>query len=35
MRNDGQGGIPDVGSVYLATDNAQATVEAAVARGAR
>lgn len=33
MRNDGQSGMPDVWSVYLATDNAKATVDAAVAHG--
>jgi predicted enzyme related to lactoylglutathione lyase len=33
MRNDGQSGVPDVWSVYLATDDAQATVDAAVAHG--
>ena len=33
MRNDGASGTPDVWSVYLATDDAQATVEAAVANG--
>jgi predicted enzyme related to lactoylglutathione lyase len=33
MRNDGQSGSPDVWSVYLATDDAQATVDAAVANG--
>jgi predicted enzyme related to lactoylglutathione lyase len=35
MRNDGQAGSPDVWSVYLATDDAQATVDAAVAHGAQ
>jgi uncharacterized protein len=33
MRNDGQSGTPDVWSVYLASDNAQATADAAVANG--
>jgi predicted enzyme related to lactoylglutathione lyase len=33
MRNDGQSGSPDVWSVYLASDDAEATVEAAVAHG--
>jgi uncharacterized protein len=33
MRNDGQQGMPDVWSVYLATDNAKATVAAAEANG--
>jgi predicted enzyme related to lactoylglutathione lyase len=33
MRNDGQGGTPDVWSVYLATDDVKATVDAAVAHG--
>jgi hypothetical protein len=33
MRNDGQSGVPDHWSVYLATDNAEATVEAAAAQG--
>jgi predicted enzyme related to lactoylglutathione lyase len=33
MPNDGQSGVPDVWSVYLATDDAQATVDAAVAHG--
>jgi predicted enzyme related to lactoylglutathione lyase len=31
MRNDGQSGSPDVWSIYLATDDAAATVDAAVA----
>ena len=34
MKNDGTSGMPDVWSVYLATDNAEATVAAAVANGA-
>lgn len=33
MCNDGQSGSPDLWSVYLATDDAKATVEAAVAHG--
>src|SRR2546425_13314967 len=33
MRNDGQSGSPDVWSVYLATDDAKATVDEAVAHG--
>jgi len=33
MRNDPQSGMPDVWSVYLATDDAQATVDAATANG--
>jgi predicted enzyme related to lactoylglutathione lyase len=33
MRNDGESGSPDLWSVYLATDDAQATVDAAVANG--
>jgi predicted enzyme related to lactoylglutathione lyase len=33
MRNDGQSGMPDTWSVYLASENAQATVEAAAAHG--
>jgi predicted enzyme related to lactoylglutathione lyase len=33
MRNDGQSGQPDAWSVYLAVDDAQATVDAAVAKG--
>jgi uncharacterized protein len=33
MRNDGQQGMPDVWSVYLATDNAKETVAAAEANG--
>jgi predicted enzyme related to lactoylglutathione lyase len=33
MRNDGQSGMPDVWSVYLATDDAEATVAAATAHG--
>jgi len=33
MPNDGQSGQPDQWSVYLATDDAEATVEAAVANG--
>jgi len=32
MRNDGSSGMPDVWSVYLAVDDAEATVAAAVAR---
>ena len=35
MKNDGTEGIPDVWSVYLTTDNAEATVAAAVAKGAQ
>ncbi|MEJ7583430.1 MAG: VOC family protein, partial [Acidimicrobiales bacterium] len=33
MRNDGQSGSPDLWSVYLATDDAQATADAALAHG--
>ena len=33
MKNDGQSGMPDVWSVYLATEDAAATVDAAVANG--
>jgi predicted enzyme related to lactoylglutathione lyase len=33
MRNDGSAGMPDAWSVYLATDDAKATVDAAVANG--
>lgn len=33
MRNDGQSGSPDVWSVYLASNDAQATAEAVVANG--
>jgi predicted enzyme related to lactoylglutathione lyase len=33
MRNDGDAGAPDRWSVYLATDDASATVDAAVAQG--
>src|SRR3989442_1833772 len=33
MRNDGTSGTPDVWSVYLATDDAKATVDAAAANG--
>ncbi len=33
MKNDGQSGAPDGWSVYLATDSAQATADAAVANG--
>jgi predicted enzyme related to lactoylglutathione lyase len=33
MKNDGQSGSPDGWSVYLATDDAKATVAAAVANG--
>lgn len=33
MKNDGHSGMPDVWSVYLATDDAAATVDAAVANG--
>ncbi len=33
MRNDGQSGSPDVWSVYLATDDAKATVDAAADHG--
>jgi predicted enzyme related to lactoylglutathione lyase len=33
MGNDGQSGMPDVWSVYLATDDAEATVAAATAHG--
>jgi predicted enzyme related to lactoylglutathione lyase len=33
MRNDGQSGTPDVWSVYLAVEDAQATTDAAVAHG--
>ena len=35
MRNDGSSGTPDVWSVYLAVDDAQATTDAAVAAGSR
>jgi predicted enzyme related to lactoylglutathione lyase len=35
MKNDGSTGMPDVWSVYLATDNAAATVDAATAHGAQ
>ena len=31
MRNDGQSGVPDVWSVYLATDDIQKTADAAAA----
>lgn len=34
MRNDGQSGQPDAWSVYLATNDAKATVDAAAQRGA-
>jgi predicted enzyme related to lactoylglutathione lyase len=33
MRNDGQSGMPDVWSVYLAADDAKATTDAAAAHG--
>ena len=33
MRNDGQSGMPDVWSVYLANDDAKATVDVAAANG--
>ncbi len=33
MRNDGESGVPDLWSVYLATDDADATIERAVAAG--
>lgn len=33
MRNDGHSGMPDVWSVYLATDDAKATVDAAASNG--
>ena len=33
MRNDGESGTPDAWSVYLATEDAKATVDAAVANG--
>jgi predicted enzyme related to lactoylglutathione lyase len=33
MRNDGQSGTPDVWSVYLATEDAKATADAAAANG--
>jgi uncharacterized protein len=33
MRNDGQAGMPDVWSIYLATDDADATVAAATSQG--
>jgi predicted enzyme related to lactoylglutathione lyase len=33
MRNDGQGGMPDVWSVYLSTPDARATADAAAAGG--
>jgi predicted enzyme related to lactoylglutathione lyase len=33
MRNDGQSGMPDQWSVYLASENAQATVDAAASNG--
>lgn len=33
MRNDGRSGAPDTWSVYLASDDATATVDAAVAHG--
>jgi len=33
MRNDGSSGAPDVWTVYLATDDAKATVDAAAAHG--
>jgi len=33
MRNDGESGMPDVWSVYLAIDDARATADAAVANG--
>ncbi len=34
MKNDGTAGIPDLWNVYLAVENAEATVSAATARGA-
>src|SRR5258708_39570252 len=33
MRNDGQSGMPDAWSVYLTTDDAKGTVDAAAAAG--
>jgi predicted enzyme related to lactoylglutathione lyase len=33
MRNDGESGVPDLWSVYLATDDADATIERTVAAG--
>jgi hypothetical protein len=33
MRNDGQAGMPDLWSIYLATDDAKATTDATVAAG--
>ncbi|MDQ1535238.1 MAG: uncharacterized protein QOF28_2999 [Actinomycetota bacterium] len=33
MRNDGESGAPDMWSIYLASENAQATVDAAAANG--
>ncbi|MEY2478428.1 MAG: uncharacterized protein QOG87_3743 [Actinomycetota bacterium] len=33
MRNDGEQGVPDMWSVYLATDDAQKTADAALANG--
>ena len=33
MRNDGEAGVPDLWSVYLATDDAEATVASAVEHG--
>jgi len=35
MRNDGSSGAPDMWSVYLATANTQATIDAAVAHGSQ
>jgi predicted enzyme related to lactoylglutathione lyase len=35
MKNDGTSGMPDVWSVYLASDNAEATVATATANGAQ
>ncbi len=35
MRNDGEQGVPDLWSVYLATDDAQKTADAALANGGR
>ncbi|HEV7526488.1 MAG TPA: VOC family protein [Acidimicrobiia bacterium] len=35
MRNDGSSGAPDTWSIYLATDNAQATIDAATAKGSQ
>jgi predicted enzyme related to lactoylglutathione lyase len=35
MRNDGESGMPDLWSVYRATDDAAATVDAAIAAGGR